>query len=130
MKYLYKIIKYTSWSLSRSIVISFVFQENMPQKVLLVLLLCVLQFRFYHSRYLLVDVDGEGSGLKAAGCGDWCWAWTCTKDPDCPVCAGFIGGICIYFHPPNSTIHNWKSSHILILIISKDGSNCNPTFHH
>ena len=81
----------------------------MLQKVLLVFLLCVIQFPFYHSRYLLIDVHGEGGGLKAVGCGEWCWAWTCTKDPDCPVCWGIIVGICIEFHPGvsiNSTIHN------------------------
>ena len=81
----------------------------MLQKVLLVLLLCVLQFHFHHSRYLLIDVRGEGSGLKAAGCGDWCWVWNCTKDPECPTCLGFLGGICIGVRPGvsiNSTIHN------------------------
>ena len=80
----------------------------MLQKVLLVTLLCVLQFQFHHSRYLLIDVHGEGSGPKGAGCREWCWDWNCTKDPECPVCLGIfiLGGICIEHTETNSTTHN------------------------
>ena len=78
----------------------------MLPKVLLVFLLCVLQFQFYHSRYLLIDVHDEGSGLKAAGCRELCWWGTCTKDPECPFCLGIIAGICIEHAAINSTIHN------------------------
>ena len=62
-----------------------VFQANMLQKVILIFLICVLQFQFYHSRYVLIDVYDQDDGPRAPGCGDWCWQ-NCTKDPRCPHC--------------------------------------------
>ena len=57
----------------------------MLQKVILIFLLCVLQFQFYHSRYVLIDVYDQDDGPRAPGCGDWCFA-NCTGDPRCPHC--------------------------------------------
>ena len=67
----------------------------MLQKVSFTILLCVLQFQFYHSRYLLIDLDDEGSGVKA-GCGEFCivWGGMCT-DPKCPFRWNpFVFGFC------------------------------------
>ena len=64
----------------------------MLQKVILVFLLCVLQFQFYHSRYILIDIHDEDHGLRdaGAGCGDWCVGSSdCTGDPSCPHCYWF-----------------------------------------
>ena len=67
------------------------FQANMLKIVVLISLLCVLQFKFNHSRYVLIDVYDEDNGPRAAGCGDWCWgnSW-CTGDPTCPYCNLYI----------------------------------------
>ena len=67
--------------------IYYFFQANMLQELVLVFLLCVLQFQFYPSRYVLIDVYDEDNGPRAAGCNDWCWGndW-CTGDPKCPHC--------------------------------------------
>ena len=65
----------------------FFFQANMLKKVVLFSLLCVLQFKFNHSRYVLIDIYDEDNGHPSAGCGDWCWASTwCTGNPRCPYC--------------------------------------------
>ena len=67
------------------------FQANMLQKVILVFLLCVLQFQFYHSRYVLIDVYDKDIGPRGPGCGDFCISaiYPCTGDPKCPTCWSF-----------------------------------------
>ena len=78
----------------------------MLQNVSIIFLLCVLQFQFYHSRYLLIDVRDEGSGLKAPGCGSVCLSVLgCPRNPNCPICAGLFIGVCVK-HIGNSTTDN------------------------
>ena len=76
------------------------FQANMLQKLILIFLACVLQFQFYHSRYVLIDIYDKDDGPRGAGCGDLCYGDTdCTGDPTCPYC---VQKTCIkscYFPP-------------------------------
>ena len=61
----------------------------MLQKVILMFLVCVLQFQFYHSRYVLIDVYDKNNGPRGKGCGDWCdSSYDCTGDPRCTRCVG------------------------------------------
>ena len=64
----------------------FFFQANMLQKVILLFLLCVLPFQFYHSRYLLIDVYDKDNGPRNAGCGEYCSTSRDCTDSRCPLC--------------------------------------------
>ena len=63
----------------------------MLKKVILIFLLCTLQFQFYHSRYVLIDVYDKDNEPRGAGCRDWCFGpiRPCTGDPRCPYCVRY-----------------------------------------
>ena len=58
----------------------------MLQKVILLFLLCVLPFQFYHSRYVLIDVYDKDNGPRNAGCGEYCRTSRDCTDSRCPFC--------------------------------------------
>ena len=70
----------------------------MLQKELLIFVLCLLQFQYHHSRYVLIDLHDEGNGLRDIGCGGLCFNdGNCNKVPRvCPHCEYILFfGICV-----------------------------------
>ena len=84
------------------------FQANMLQKVILIFLLCVLPFQFYHSRYVLIDVYDKDDGPKGAGCGEYCRsAVDCTGDSRCPYCLTAFGAHnCSWVKDPHAPLES------------------------
>ena len=84
------------------------FQANMQQKLILILLACVLQFQFYHSRYVLIDVYDKDDGPKGAGCGEYCRSSVdCTGDSRCPYCLTAFGAHnCSWVKDPHAPLES------------------------